>query len=401
MEGTPRTLPNLLNSKGDSVVRKGAYQMNSSIGRWVREHARLSPNRTAIVAPDQRISYQDLNARADRAANLLHGRLGLRQGDRLAVYTLNCPEWFEVLIAAARLGLIVVPLNTRLTPAELQYQLEDSGCTSMVCGEEFWGVLPALLAITAVSQVVAIGFTAPLLLPGVEVVAYEGAVTTQTPPPDAARDADPLLIVYTSGTTGKPKGAVLTHGNMLYNALNNGVGLGITAEDITLTVLPLFHVGGIGLFSLPALYAGASIVLPRRFDPAEALRLIERERVTFTMTVPTIMQAYLDALDQMASRPDLSSCRGFISGGAPCPTELIAAASARGLPFGQGYGMTETAPTVFLQPEMQLMRNLATGQHIGRPGRSPSPQTASSAPAIWPGPMKMAMSRSWVARRRC
>lgn len=368
----PKILPNLENRK---VIRlsERVTGVNNSLSRWVREHARLGPARLVLITPEKRITYAELEERVNRTAAVLAG-LGLVKGDRVALYMLNCAEWFELVTAGARLGLILVPLNVRLTPPELQYQLMDSGCTAIACGEEFWPVLPQLLGGTSVTRVLALhapGSESLLLsLPGARSIPYEEALASAgtAPQPDVAAESDPLLIVYTSGTTGKPKGAVLTHGNMLFNAMNNCIGLGLTAEDITLTVLPLFHVGGIGLFSLPAIYAGATIALPRRFDPAEALRWIERERVTVTMTVPTIMQAYLDALDQMEPGPDLSSCRGFISGGAPCPAELTAAVAARGLSYGQGYGMTETAPTVFLQPEMRHMRQLPPGRHIGRPG---------------------------------
>lgn len=332
--------------------------MNESVSRWIRQHALLSPDRVALTGADRHLTYAQLNERSDRAAHVLQESLGLRKGDRLALLMLNGPEWFEILTAAARLGVVLVPLNVRLSPVELQYQVQDAGCAALISGEEFADRLPEWLPGTPVSRVLGLG------------PEYEEslAAVPAVPVPDAAANEDPILIIYTSGTTGKPKGAVLTHDNLRYNALNNCVGIGLTAEDVTLTVLPLFHVGGIGLFSLPALYAGGRVVLPRRFDPVEALQLIERERVTVTMTVPTIMQAYIEALDRLDPRPDLSSCRGFISGGAPCPAELITAAAERGLPYGQGYGMTETAPTVFLQPEMQRMRELPPGAHIGRPG---------------------------------
>lgn len=333
--------------------------MNESVSRWVRQHGQLSPDRVALTGPDRSYSYAQLDKRGDRAAHLLRDGLGLRRGDRLALLMLNGPEWFELLLGAARLGVVLVPLNVRLSPVELQYQVQDAGCTALIYGEEFAERLPEWLPGTPVARALRLGAE----------YAERLALAPAEPVPDAAGGADPLLIIYTSGTTGKPKGAVLTHENIRYNALNNCIGIGLTAEDVVLTVLPLFHVGGIGLFSLPALYAGGRVVLPRRFDPVESLRLIERERVTVTMTVPTIMQAYIEALDRMGERrPDLSSCRGFISGGAPCPAELIAAAAERGLPYGQGYGMTETAPTVFLQPEMQRMRELPPGAHIGRPG---------------------------------
>lgn len=367
--------------------------MQQSISTWIECHARIRPDHVALVSPEQRITYRQLHERSTQAAAFLHG-LGLRQGDRLALYTLNSPVWFELFIGAARLGLIVVPLNVRLSAPELQFQLQDSGCVALAVGPEFASAVGAMTESTAVRQVIRLeGATGDW--PGLTAHTYSetddipestqmltpapsgASLPAQTPTTEATRDPlptpslspeSPVLIVYTSGTTGRPKGAVLSHNSLFFNALNNMTGLGLTAEDVILTVLPLFHVGGIGLFATPALLTGGTVVLPRRFEPAQALRLIEQERVTTMMTVPTIMQALLDALEGMEPKPDLSSCRGFISGGAPCPDELFERAAKAGLSYGQGFGMTETAPTVFLQPEMAQMRNLPSGSTIGRTG---------------------------------
>lgn len=339
--------------------------MQQSISSWIQGHASIRPEQTALISPDERITYRQLHIRAQAAAALLHG-MGLRKGERIALYTLNSPVWFELFIGAAQLGLVVVPLNVRLSAPELQFQLQDSGAVALAVGPEFVDSVAAVTAGSAVQHVICLEGGSGQW-PKLTTLSYpqpDGA-----PPPAVELSPEsPLLIVYTSGTTGRPKGAVLTHQNLFFNALNNNAGLGLTAEDVILTVLPLFHVGGIGLFATPALLAGGTVVLPRRFEPAEALRLIERERVTVMMTVPTIMQGLLDAYDASSQRPDLSSCRCFVTGGAPCPAELFARAAQAGLPFGQGFGMTETAPTLFLQPEMAVARGRLPGATIGRPG---------------------------------
>lgn len=340
------------------------------LSNWIHRRARLHPGRVALVGPDRSLTYSEYDARGDAAARLL-GSLGLGRGDRMALYMPNCLEWFELAVGAARLGAVIVPLNIRLTLPELQYQLSDSGSTLLAVAPELAAQAGTLARDTPVHTVLALGpVPAPAALPpGVAAADYGAAPAAAGEAPAAAVGLDdPFLICYTSGTTGKPKGAVLTHGNIHWNGVNNALGLGLSAADTILTLLPLFHAGGIGLFATPALYTGGRVVVPRRFDPAEALGWIEREQVTVVMVVPTIIQALLAELDRPGAAPaDLSSLRLVCTGGAPCPPEVFAAAERHGLPFGQGYGMTEGAPTIYLQPEFAWTPPGHRGI-VGKPG---------------------------------
>ncbi len=173
---------------------------------------------------------------------------------------------------------------------------------------------------------------------------------------------DPYIICYTSGTTGKPKGAVLTQENMFWNALNNQYALDITSSDKCLVILPLFHIGGIGLFAFPTFLAGGTVIVPGKFQPKQVLKLIEDLKVTVMMGVPTIFNALRS--EESFEKTDLKSVRVFCSGGAPCPVELIRAYHEQGVPLYQGFGMTETSPTVFMLSQEDYQRKIGS---IGKP----------------------------------
>ncbi|MCS0543734.1 AMP-binding protein, partial [Aeromonas veronii] len=164
-------------------------------------------------------------------------------------------------------------------------------------------------------------------------------------------------------TTGKPKGAVLTQDNMFWNAINNCTAIDITSNDRSLVLLPLFHIGGIGLFAFPTLFTGGTIILPEgKFDSEKALSMIEQHQVTIVMGVPTIHQAILNS--PSLEKTNLKSVRWFYYGGAPCPHELIQAFFEKGLLFGQGFGMTETSPTLFMLSKEDAKRKIGS---IGKP----------------------------------
>lgn len=346
------------------------------ISYWVRAQAWVRPDAVAVVGNGVRWTYRTLEERVAAASRALRGSLGVRQGDRIAVLSVNGPEYLLVLLAAARIGACVVPLNWRLSPAELEYQLRDSETSRIFCSSEYVATARALSEQLGLPVPVRItdGDAEDGALDFEQLItqASTGASDQAGPAagPEAQADEEPLswdvplVIGYTSGTTGKPKGAVLTSANFFWNAMNDLLTIDLRSTDVTITVLPMFHIGGLGLFLMPTLLAGGRVVIPPRFEPEQALRLIEEERVTIIFGVPTVHQRLLEAIDQL--RPDLSSVRMFYSGGAPCPVDLIRAYHARGIPFGQGYGLTETAPTVFMTADpADFLRKAGS---IGRPG---------------------------------
>ena len=327
-------------------------------GYWIEKAARLHPERTALVTPDARLTYAELAERVRRAARLLEG-LGLEPADRFAILMANDRRFLELLLASGRVGTIAVPLNWRLTVTELEHPMGDAGAGLLFVGAEHREKGEALAERTGARRVA---------VPG----AYEEALPTSDvggsggePMAALPGGEDPALVVYTSGTTGTPKGAVLTHANLFWNALNDVLALGLDGRDVTLTLLPLMHVGGIGLFTLPTLLAGGTVVMPRTFEPEAALGWIEREEVTLFLGVPTVHKMLVES-DAFAET-DLSSLRLAYNGGDRCPMPIVEAWRERGVPFGGGYGLTETAPTAFLTEPDQLERATREPGFMGKP----------------------------------
>jgi fatty-acyl-CoA synthase len=292
-----------------------------TLGRWIEDRARATPDRVAIDYLGRLVTDGELNEMSDRFASHFAWR-GLSRGDRVATLTGNTPEHVAVFFACAKAGLILVPLSRRLAAPELAYQLGDAEPAVFLVEDEYAGLAHATGRAFE-----------PLALP-------IGGSELQTRP----ADDDPLLLVYTSGTTGKPKGALLTHANCFWTNVGFDVATGVAADDVVLQVLPQFHCGGWNVQLLLALWKGARVVLERGFDADRALELIEQKRVTTTMGVPA---NYLF----MAQSPrfgdaDLGSLRRAVVGGAPMPLALLETWRDRGVDIVQGYGLTEAAPNV-------------------------------------------------------
>ncbi|GAB7029069.1 o-succinylbenzoate--CoA ligase [Streptomyces sp. NPDC021749] len=312
---------------------------NEGLGSWPARRARKTPHRTALLHGDTATTYAELHQRTTRLAHALRDR-GVRRGDRIAYLGPNHPSYLETLFAAGTLGAVFVPLNTRLAAPEIAHQLTDSGAKALVHGPSHTGLVAGLPGTTDVLTYVEVG------------AAYEEALAGASDEPidEAVAADDTCLLMYTSGTTGRPKGAMLTHGNLTWNALNVLVDTDLTADERALVSAPLFHTAGLNMLTLPVLLKGGTCVLVEAFDPDATFDLIARHRITFMFGVPAMF-------DQVARHPrwpdaDLSSLRILNCGGSPVPTPLIARYQERGLTFLQGYGMTEAAPgTLFLDAE--------------------------------------------------
>jgi fatty-acyl-CoA synthase len=328
-------------------------------GYWVAKAAFLHPDRTALVTPEGRFSYRRLAERVVGAAEVLR-RHGIGRGDRFGILMHNDIRFLELLLAAGRVGAIAVPLNWRLTPREMAHPVADAGIRVVFVGPEHRETGAALAAASGIE-----GAPVPEAYDPVVAETRHDALAAAPVQTDFPGDDDPVLMVYTSGTTGQPKGAVLTHANMFWNAINDILALGLDYRDTTLTTLPLMHVGGIGLFTLPTLLAGGTVVMPRGFDPVEALRLIEEERVTMFLGVPAIHAMLVEAPEFATAR--LDSLRVVYNGGDRCPLAVIEAYRARGLAFGGGYGLTETSPTAYLTELDQLEAAAGREGFVGKP----------------------------------
>jgi fatty-acyl-CoA synthase len=322
---------------------------NEGLGSWPARRARKTPHRTALIHHDTTVTYALLHERTTRLAHALRAR-GLRRGDRIAYLGPNHPSYLETLFAAGTLGAVFVPLNTRLAGPEIAYQLTDSGAKALIHGPSHAGLVAGLPGGTDVRACVEVGAEYEEMIAQADGDPIDEAVTAD----------DTCVIMYTSGTTGRPKGAMLTHSNLIWNAVNVLVDHDLIADERALVSAPLFHTAGLNMLTLPVLLKGGTCVLAESFDPGETLDLVERHRVTFMFGVPTMF-------DQVARHPrfteaDLSSLRMLTCGGSPVPTPLIGTYQKRGLTFLQGYGMTEAAPgTLFLDAEHALAKAGSAG----------------------------------------
>lgn len=333
------------------------------IGYWTAKAAYLHPHREALITPEGRRTYRDLEAHVHQTTEALRG-WGIEAGDRVGILMLNDPRFVDLLFACGRLGAIAVPLNWRLTASELGFQVRDAGMRLLIVGPEQAEIGDALEAETGVPQLRAPD-TLDALKAQIPIPWEDGRVWAPPPMTALPGDHDPALMVYTSGTTGTPKGAILTHQNLFWNAINDILALGLTWQDRGLTVLPLMHAGGIGLFTLPLLLAGGTVVLPRRFDAEESLALVEEEKISVFLGVPAIHTLLTEA--EGFEKRDLSSLRFVYNGGDRMPSHVADRYRKRGISLGYGYGLTETAPTAFLSEPDQPRTDTAESGFAGKP----------------------------------
>lgn len=302
---------------------------NRGIGSWLTTRAATSADAVALVYGEgERMTYGELGDRAARWAALFTAR-GIERGNRIAFLGENQPAFVEVLFGAARAGIVFVPVNTRLAAPEVAHILSDSGARLLVHDDRC-----AAVAADAVGDL-------PRIAVGAEADAALAAVEPASDAPGVGLD-DPAAILYTSGTTGRPKGAVLTHGNLTWNSLNVLVDVDIVSTDVALVISPLFHAASLGMGLLPVLLKGGTVVLERAFDAGRALRIIQEQGVTMLSGVPTTYQFMAEHPDWAST--DLSTLAKLTCGGSPVPTRVLEAFEARGLSFSQGYGLTETSP---------------------------------------------------------
>jgi fatty-acyl-CoA synthase len=334
------------------------------IGDWLGKRDLLTPERSALIddATGLCYTYHQLNKRANRFANVLRYKLDIHKGDRVAILARNRLEYLDALFATGKIGAILVPLNWRLMARELAYMLNDSGARLLIAGPEYLAVADDLRTQTAIESIIALSGAPDH---GGADYAYDDllAQVEATPATEEVGLEDPHLILYTSGTTGRPKGAVLPHRVLVWNSLNTNVGWDLHGDDVSIIHTPFFHTGGINVLTIPLFHAGGAMVLMKEWSPARCLELIAQERVTVFFAVPTMFQAMLDAPN--FSQTDFSSVRFFISGGAPCPVPMIKAYQEYGIPFRQGYGLTEVSVNCFtLNPEDAIRKAGSVGRPI-------------------------------------
>ena len=311
-----------------------------NIGQFLTKRAYREPGVEAIfdVASDRRFTFEELNARSNKCANALLD-LGVNEGDRIGLLLMNGVEFVETFFAASKIGAVNVPLNWRLVADELEFILKDSGTTVLVFSEEFAEVCAELASRgdkTDVTTWIQVGGT-----PGAGVLGYDSTVgaAADTEIESTAAGGDYVFIMYTSGTTGLPKGVIHSHDTVMWSILTGTATLDFRLEDRFLNSLPLFHVGALNPV-LANVYAGGTTVLMRSFDPAESWRLITEEKINSTLMVPAMLQFM--QMTYSADAHDLSHLRWVLSGAAPVPVSLIEAYGELGVEIHQVYGLTET-----------------------------------------------------------
>ncbi|MDD5563710.1 MAG: long-chain fatty acid--CoA ligase [Thermoanaerobaculaceae bacterium] len=330
-------------------------------GDVLGERARLTPEKTALVfvPTGERLTYGRLDARAAACAAVWRHRLGLAKGDRIGILAHNRVEFLDNFFAAGKSGVIVVPLGTRLTAHELAFMVRDSGMRALVYDGAFAAAVRELEAMVELDHWVALDAPAdPADLRYADLLSR----TTDHGPRTTVSPEDTYCILYTSGTTGKPKGVMLPHRMIAWNAYNTVMSWQLRDVDVAPVFTPLYHAGGVSVFLLPLFAAGGTIVLHAGFDPGEIWRTIERERCTVAMAVPTIFKLLME--DPAFATTDLSSVRWLISGGAPLPLYIIEAYQRRGVVFKQGYGLTEVGVNCFA---MTVEQSVAKKGSIGTP----------------------------------
>lgn len=312
---------------------------NHGIGSWSARRARKSPRRLAVVHQDNRYTYAQLHERSTRLAHHLRS-LGVGRGDRIAFLGPNHPAFLETMFAAGLLGAVFVPLNIRLSEPELRHCLTDSGTSLLVHAASFDAAsFDVAAAASGIGRCIALGD------------GYERALahSPDTPIDERVGPDDAAMIMYTSGTTGRAKGAVLSHGNLTWNSINTVVDGDFASDEVTLVCAPMFHTAALNMNCLPTILKGGTLVLEEAFSPSRTLDLIEEHRVTVMFGVPVMFQEI--ARQERFPHADLSSVRRMMCGGAPVPAALIHTYARRGLRFVQGYGMTEASPGVCLLDE--------------------------------------------------
>ncbi|MFO8048202.1 MAG: AMP-binding protein [Desulfosudaceae bacterium] len=345
-----------------------------NIGYIPYKRALMSPDKTAIIYEDRPVTYQELNAGINRCAHMLQKK-GLKKGDRLCVLLLNCMEFLELYFASAKLGIIFVPLNWRMVGPELEYQINDCGARILAFHDSFLGSIDLIRFSLNVEEdkFIFIKSGSPEL-PGFELpdcpawaesypALVEGENNESEPVPEIpVQLSDPLSIVYTSGVTGTPKGAVLSHEQTFFKNAQVGYYTDCTSEDVLIAQMPLFHSGGLFIVTTPGLSAGLTIVMRRGFDANEFAEDIQRYRGTIVFALTTMWRLILETgkLDEI----DTSSVRSVVGGGERTPPSLFEELSKRGLYMQQGFGQTENS-AMMMVPQQDIKRKMGS---IGKPG---------------------------------
>ncbi len=329
-----------MNHHPEGILKASSRYKEGLLGDIILRNASFFPDRVAFIYGEQRITFGQYNKRVNSLIHALHD-LGVKKGEVLGILSWNCMAYTYPFGAAEKGGFIVAPFNVRLSENEIDYLINDSEATVLFVGAEFGDLVDTLRhRIPRVKHLISLEGS----LPGMESLANLLERYPTHEPDVHVDDDDPLFICYTSGTTGQPRGALYTHRGHRENAICHALEVPIGYEDRGISLMPLFHIGGIAIQSY-LFYQAVTAVMTKSFDPKATMELIEKERITNIIVVPTHLTAMLDHPD--FNKYDLSSLRRIYYAGSPMPTELLRRGmKAFGSVFFQGYGQTESGPEI-------------------------------------------------------
>ena len=321
---------------------------------WLEHHAYRSGERLAIcdLETEQKLTYRQLNDRSARLATYLH-TLGVERDKRVALLLPNCVEFFEIQFACAKLGAICVPINWRLAVRELQHILDDCAPSVLIYHQMFEEQI-----VTVKKHGLEVLELKDFGLSSDYTYAVDTSVEIQLQ--NHPKMEDTWLLLYTSGTTGLPKGVKITYLMVLMNILNMGLVAGVSGRSVQLVLLPFFHVGGINLYANPILHAGGTVIVLRQFDPSTVLTALSNESlgINIFFGVPTQLQM-ISQLPEFNS-VDLSSIDYACVGGSACSEALLRQWLDKGVPLSQGWGMTETGPGSLVLDASDALRKIGS-----------------------------------------
>jgi len=305
---------------------------------WLQKWAKYTPNRLFLREYDRNIdwNYSNFNNRTNILAHHLIEKYNIKKGDRIAVYSKNNSEYVLLFLACIKIGAILVPLNFRLTPRELDVLIGDAEPTLFIYESEYEDEIVNIKALSNKTKQISIESITHLLIDDFQI---------SSPIKNDISDDDIVMILYTSGTTGLPKGAIINHRMLYWNSINTALRLDLNSIDHTQSFAPFFHTGGWNVLFTPFLHHGASHTILSNFDADLILQLMEKEKTTLLFGVPTMLQMMSDS--PYFDKVDLSSVRYAVVGGAPMPIPLINIWHDKGMYIRQGYGLTEVGPNCF------------------------------------------------------
>ncbi len=333
------------------MFKAGDYSISNDfswIGDWAKRRALLTPNREALFDNIEKklYTYKDLNLRANKLARLLLNE-GVSKGDRVAMFSTNRIECVDLFLATGKIGAVLVPFNVRLSIQELEYLINKTGPSIFFYETKLIESVSKLKENSLIKKNIIFGTESVLNDPTTKDLTKSISDSEVNRP--VLNFEDPHLILFTGGTTGLPKGAVLSHRLIFWNSINTILSWNLKPDDVQPLLFPLFHTGGWNVLLVPFYHQGAKTILMGDFNPEETIRIIEEENCTIVIGVPTMF--HMMANSPLFEKTKFESVRIFISGGAPCPVAIMENYWAKNKHFKMGYGLTEVGPNNFYLPE--------------------------------------------------